>query len=313
MLDAWLAPSARPTSPSPCSSPPSGASTSSSSRSVSAISRRCSSRPCASWSPRCPRCSSWAGPRWRGSGSSASDWPSASRSSACSSSAWTRGCPPGSPPSSCRSRRCSPPCSPSSRSANGPAGSGSPGMGVALAGIGVAAVDEGASGPLLGFTLVVVAAVGWGVSNVLTRKAAPSDPFTFMVWTSAVPVLPLLALSLTFEGWDRDTQALASLDLDRRRHHRVRRLGHHALRLRRLELPAAQPPRLVGRPVHAARPGVRDVVRRALPRRERQPPALVRRRAARRRRRPRLARARSPEPGRPACGHSGARAARRGP
>ncbi|WP_405485121.1 EamA family transporter [Streptomyces sp. NBC_00009] len=86
------------------------------------------------------------------------------------------------------------------------------GMVVALAGIGVAAADEGASGPLLGFTLVVVAAVGWGVSNVLTRKAAPSAPFTFMVWTSAVPVLPLLALSLAFEGWDRDTRALASLD-----------------------------------------------------------------------------------------------------
>ncbi|MGW6357198.1 EamA family transporter [Streptomyces sp. NPDC055092] len=86
------------------------------------------------------------------------------------------------------------------------------GMVVALAGIGVAAADEGTSGPLLGFTLVVVAAVGWGVSNVLTRKAAPSAPFTFMVWTSAVPVLPLLALSLAFEGWDRDTRALASLD-----------------------------------------------------------------------------------------------------
>ncbi|MGX1670386.1 EamA family transporter [Streptomyces sp. NPDC055400] len=86
------------------------------------------------------------------------------------------------------------------------------GMVVALAGIGVAAADEGASGPLLGFTLVVVAAVGWGVSNVLTRKAAPPAPFSFMVWTSAVPVLPLFALSLAFEGWDRDSRALASLD-----------------------------------------------------------------------------------------------------
>jgi O-acetylserine/cysteine efflux transporter len=86
------------------------------------------------------------------------------------------------------------------------------GMVVALAGIGVAAADEGAGGPLLGFTLVVVAAVGWGVSNVLTRKAAPPASFTFMVWTSAVPVLPLFALSLAFEGWDRDSRALASLD-----------------------------------------------------------------------------------------------------
>jgi O-acetylserine/cysteine efflux transporter len=86
------------------------------------------------------------------------------------------------------------------------------GMVVALAGIGVAAADEGAGGPLLGFTLVVVAAVGWGVSNVLTRKAAPPASFNFMVWTSAVPVLPLFALSLAFEGWDRDSRALASLD-----------------------------------------------------------------------------------------------------
>ena len=48
-------------------------------------------------------------------------------------------------------------------------------MGVALAGIAVAAVDEGASGPVTGFVLVVAAAVCWGVSNVLTRKAAPPE------------------------------------------------------------------------------------------------------------------------------------------
>ncbi|MFC8535322.1 EamA family transporter [Streptomyces sp. NPDC057249] len=86
------------------------------------------------------------------------------------------------------------------------------GMGVALAGIGVAAVDEGASGPVLAFVLVIAAAACWGVSNVLTRKAAPPDPLNFMVWVSTVPVLPLLGLSLLFEGWDRDREALAGLD-----------------------------------------------------------------------------------------------------
>lgn len=86
------------------------------------------------------------------------------------------------------------------------------GMGVALAGIGVAAVDEGTSGPALAFVLVVAAAACWGVSNVLTRKAAPSDSLNFMVWVSTVPVLPLLGLSLLFEGWDRDAAALAALD-----------------------------------------------------------------------------------------------------
>ncbi|NED10878.1 EamA family transporter [Streptomyces sp. SID9124] len=86
------------------------------------------------------------------------------------------------------------------------------GMAVALAGIGVAAVDEGASGPVLAFVLVIAAAACWGVSNVLTRKAAPPDALNFMVWVSTVPVLPLLGLSLLFEGGDRDREALAGLD-----------------------------------------------------------------------------------------------------
>ncbi|MGW1476861.1 EamA family transporter [Streptomyces rubiginosohelvolus] len=86
------------------------------------------------------------------------------------------------------------------------------GMAVALAGIVVAAVDEGAGGPVLAFVLVVGAAACWGVSNVFTRRAAPQDALTFMVWVSAVPVLPLLVLSLLFEGPDRDAEALAALD-----------------------------------------------------------------------------------------------------
>ncbi|MFE6890417.1 EamA family transporter [Streptomyces sp. NPDC057694] len=87
------------------------------------------------------------------------------------------------------------------------------GMAVALGGIVVAAVDEGGSGPLGAFALVLVAAAFWGVANVLTRKAAPEAPFNFMVWSSAVPVLPLFGLSLVFEDPATDARALASLDL----------------------------------------------------------------------------------------------------
>lgn len=86
------------------------------------------------------------------------------------------------------------------------------GMLVALAGIGVAAVDEGTSGPLVAFALVVAAAACWGVSNVLTRKAAPPDALNFMVWVSTVPVLPLLGLSLLLEGPSADYDALRALD-----------------------------------------------------------------------------------------------------
>ncbi|MEU3146161.1 MULTISPECIES: EamA family transporter [unclassified Streptomyces] len=87
------------------------------------------------------------------------------------------------------------------------------GMAVALAGIGVAAVDEGTSGPLGAFALIIAAAACWGVSNVLTRRAAPDDALNFMIWVSTVPVLPLLALSLLLEGPSRDLEALGVLDL----------------------------------------------------------------------------------------------------
>ncbi|MFF8640168.1 EamA family transporter [Streptomyces sp. NPDC015345] len=86
------------------------------------------------------------------------------------------------------------------------------GMVIALAGIAVAAVDEGETGPLTAFALLIGAAACWGVSNVLTRKASPSDALNFMVWVSTVPVLPLLGLSLLWEGPSRDLEALRSLD-----------------------------------------------------------------------------------------------------
>jgi O-acetylserine/cysteine efflux transporter len=86
------------------------------------------------------------------------------------------------------------------------------GMGIALTGVGVAAVDEGTSGPLLAFGLVIAGAACWGVSNVLTRKAAPPDALNFMVWVCTIPVLPLLALSLLFEGPAEDLAALRALD-----------------------------------------------------------------------------------------------------
>ncbi|MEE2041126.1 EamA family transporter [Nocardiopsis sp. CT-R113] len=86
------------------------------------------------------------------------------------------------------------------------------GMAVALGGIGVAAYDQGATGPVLGFVLVVAAAAFWGLSNVLTRKAAPPDALSWMVWVSLVPPLPLFALSLLVEGPDAGMAALRGLD-----------------------------------------------------------------------------------------------------
>ncbi|WP_424213706.1 EamA family transporter [Streptomyces sp. BI20] len=85
------------------------------------------------------------------------------------------------------------------------------GMGVAVVGIAVAAGDTG-GGSAVGVALVVAAAACWGVSNVLTRKAAPADALNFMVWVCVVPILPLAGLSLWLEGPERDLAALRGLD-----------------------------------------------------------------------------------------------------
>lgn len=82
------------------------------------------------------------------------------------------------------------------------------GMVLATAGIAVAGADTGAAGPLGAFLEVVGAAACWGVSNIAMRKAGPPDMFRFMVWVSVVPPIPLLLISVPFEGWHRDVQAL---------------------------------------------------------------------------------------------------------
>ncbi|WP_344468714.1 EamA family transporter [Kitasatospora kazusensis] len=85
------------------------------------------------------------------------------------------------------------------------------GLAIAFAGICLAAADAGPSGPAGAFVLVIVAAAFWGLSNVLTRRAAPPDALRWMVWISVVPPLPLLALSLLVEGPTADLRALTGI------------------------------------------------------------------------------------------------------
>ena len=87
------------------------------------------------------------------------------------------------------------------------------GAAVAFAGLAVIGVDRAASAPILPFVLVVAAAAAWGVSNVLTRMAQPPDGLALLVWASLVAPLPLLGLSLAFEGPAKIGAALAGVDL----------------------------------------------------------------------------------------------------
>ncbi|AGZ40319.1 EamA family transporter [Actinoplanes friuliensis] len=87
------------------------------------------------------------------------------------------------------------------------------GLAIAALGIGVVATRLGTDGlPAGAFSLVLGAAVAWGVSNIATRRAAPADTLRFMVWVSAVASLPLIALSLLIEGPAADLAALRAIN-----------------------------------------------------------------------------------------------------
>src|SRR6476619_836208 len=78
--------------------------------------------------------------------------------------------------------------------------------GVALGGAGLVtiAVGRGLSAPLLPLVVLVLAAVSWGIGNVLTRRAGVLSGrgagLGLTVWSGLVVPLPAFALSLVFEG-----------------------------------------------------------------------------------------------------------------
>jgi O-acetylserine/cysteine efflux transporter len=84
------------------------------------------------------------------------------------------------------------------------------GLLVALAGIAV--VAAGMTAGLGAFLLIIGAAAAWGLSNIVTRKAAPPDTLRFMVWVSAVASGPLILLSLLIDGASADIAALRAVD-----------------------------------------------------------------------------------------------------
>ena len=74
----------------------------------------------------------------------------------------------------------------------------------------------GAASTLVGYLLVLVAALAWAVGNVVAKRAAGDhepDMFALVVWSSLVPPLPLALLSYGFEGgaasWDAVVHASA--------------------------------------------------------------------------------------------------------
>lgn len=83
-------------------------------------------------------------------------------------------------------------------------------IGLALAAIGLGCfalnfVGGGSGGgtTLTGLLLNLMAAAMWGASNIITRRAQRAHPhydaLQFVVWSSLVPILPFIAMSLLFD------------------------------------------------------------------------------------------------------------------
>lgn len=73
---------------------------------------------------------------------------------------------------------------------------------VALSGVALIALSDGRGAPMGPFLMVLFASFVWGVANLLSKRAGGADMLSFIVWSSLVPPLPLLCLSLWLDGKD---------------------------------------------------------------------------------------------------------------
>jgi O-acetylserine/cysteine efflux transporter len=82
------------------------------------------------------------------------------------------------------------------------------GIAVALGGLAVIAVHRAQVAPVVPLLLTVAGGFGWALGNLANRRARTDAPFRLTLWMSVVPPVPMLVLSLAFEGPHRDGDAL---------------------------------------------------------------------------------------------------------
>ncbi|MET3927823.1 EamA family transporter [Devosia sp. 2618] len=80
---------------------------------------------------------------------------------------------------------------------------------IAFAGIAIIATERMAATALLPLGMTLMAAVSWGLANVLTKKAGRVNAVAFTVWGALAAPIPLLGLSLWVEGPQTVLSALA--------------------------------------------------------------------------------------------------------
>ena len=84
-----------------------------------------------------------------------------------------------------------------------------------LAGSGLAVIvlHTDGSTTVPGLLLILLAAMAWAGGNITAKQGGASNMLSYVVWSSAFAVPPLLLLSLLLEGWDTAVQGLRQADL----------------------------------------------------------------------------------------------------
>ena len=71
---------------------------------------------------------------------------------------------------------------------------------IAFAGVALIGSVRAGGAALLPFLLTIAAALSWGIGNVIGKQAGRVDMMAFTIWSSLAAPLPLVGLSLIFEG-----------------------------------------------------------------------------------------------------------------
>lgn len=88
-------------------------------------------------------------------------------------------------------------------------------LGALLALVGLAGIISTQQGEhaILGVLLIVLSAVAWSVGNVIIKKSGVKEIFSFMVWASLFPPIPLFFIAWLMQGAAPFENLQSSLDL----------------------------------------------------------------------------------------------------
>ncbi|MBC7918891.1 MAG: EamA family transporter [Rhodoferax sp.] len=84
---------------------------------------------------------------------------------------------------------------------------------LATGGIATIGLHTDGSTTVLGLALVILAALSWAGGNMVAKQGAPDNMLSYVVWSSAIAIPPLFALSFLVEGWDSIANGIRNADL----------------------------------------------------------------------------------------------------